>query len=186
MSQAVPTHICYHPTGYEPKRKGKRYDRQRNEREVALITKPDTNLTKDEIWAADSGASKHMTGDPEGMFDLVEMNEHVVTGNDGRLICKEKGKLKIIIWINEMKEVTAVLEEVLCVPGIRANLFRLSNVTKKKQIEVHIEGNEVKLRGPTWAPWRIFMRSKEETLYEMKCKRTHSDTAYMTNLTQWT
>ncbi len=150
------------------KRNGKRYDKQRNEREVALVAKTNTKLIKDEIWYVDSGASKHMTDDPEGLFDLIQMNEHVVIGNDVRLICEAKGKLKIIVWVNKVKEVIVVLEEVLYVPGIRANLFSLSDVTKKKQIKIHIEGNEVKLRGTTWGPWQMFTRSKGETLYEMK------------------
>ncbi len=54
---------------FESKGNGEWHERKKIEREVALVAKTSTILTKDEIWYADSGASKHMTADPEGLFD---------------------------------------------------------------------------------------------------------------------
>ncbi len=101
--------------------------------------------TKGDMWYADSDASKHMTNDPRDLFDMVSLDEEIVVGNDERLTCKVKGKLIIKIQINEKENVQILLNEVLYVPKLKSNLFSLSVVTKKKGININIEGDKVKI-----------------------------------------
>ncbi len=93
--------------------------------------------TKGDMWYADSGASKHMTNDPRDLFDMVSLDEEIVVGNDERLTCKVKGKLRIKIQINEKENVQILLNEVLYVPKLKSNLFSLSEVTEERYKRKH-------------------------------------------------
>ncbi len=78
------------------------------------------------------------------------------------------------IKISKVEYIQILLEEVLYVPEIKINLFSLSDVTKRKDVKVNIEGDKVIIGGPVWGPWSLFIRSKNETLYHMDCERVVS------------
>ncbi len=141
--------------------------------EYALIAKTTMNYA-DEVWFADSGASKHMTNSPTGLFDVVTLSEKIVIGNNQKLTCEAKGKLRVKIKISKVEYIQILLEGVLYVPEIKTNLFSLSDVTKRKDVKVNIEGDKVIIGGPMWGPWSLFIRSKNETLYHMDCERVVS------------
>ncbi len=75
------------------------------------------------------------------------------------------------IKISKVEYIQILLEGVLYVPEIKTNLFSLSDVTKRKDVKVNIEGDKVIIGGPMWGPWSLFIRSKNESLYHMNCER---------------
>ncbi len=160
----------------------KQYERPQRTEEFFLVANDMYRNVGNDMWFADSGASKHMINDPRGLFNIHEMDEEIIVGNNQRLTCKVKGKLRVKIQLKDKSSIKNLLNEVLHIPGLKHNLFSLSNVTRKKEIKVKIEGDKVRIGGPTWGPWPIFERSAGETLYYMKCKRVLLEVAEYASL----
>ncbi len=151
--------------------------------EYALITNPLMNYsTADEVWYADSGATKHMTNDSTNLYDVISMDEEIVVGNNERMVCKTKGKLRVTVKMNKCKNIRILLKEVLYVPKLKSNLFSLSELTKWKEIRVILDGDNVKINGPTWGSLKMFRRSMGETPYRMRCRRVPTNTEYISKL----
>ncbi len=110
-----PGHIkkyCYELRG------AKKNDGHESTEECALIAKTVQHCTGDDVWYADSGASKHMTNNPRDFFDVVALNGEIVVGNNESLTCKAKGKLKVKFQIRKGESIQILLNEVLYVPEI--------------------------------------------------------------------
>ncbi len=65
--------------------------------DIALVASNEGQKWNREKWYADSGASKHMTNSPTGLFDVVTLSEKIVIGNNQKLTCEAKGKLRVKI-----------------------------------------------------------------------------------------
>ena len=74
-------------------------------------------------FLADTGASTHMVGDDDGMFDCKDIDKPIII-SDGKPIKATKiGKLKRTVLQVDGRTQDIVLEEVKHVPGLDMNLF---------------------------------------------------------------
>ncbi len=144
--------------------------------EIALVAKQDQDYKRKEVWYADSGASRHMTHDMAGMFDIQEnLKEKIEIGDGTTLLCKIKGSIKLKAQINGSGLINALLKDVLYIPELKSNLFSLSAVTINGKVGVCLEKDNTAVKGLTNVPLRLFKRTKDKTLYHMDCERITSD-----------
>lgn len=78
-------------------------------------------------WYPDSGATSHMTHDPDGVDTLVAYsgNEHVMVGNGQSLSISHIGSVSPAYPPNSLP-----LSNVLVVPGLKKNLISISQLMK--------------------------------------------------------
>ena len=74
-------------------------------------------------FLGDTGASTHMVGTDEGMFDCREIHEQVVVGDGKPLRATKIGKLRRTVHQLDGKTQDIVLEDVKLVPGLDTPLF---------------------------------------------------------------
>jgi hypothetical protein len=84
---------------------------------MATGSKDDNSFT----WIGDTGATRHMTNDNEGMFDIEPNNQQIVIESGEMMQAVKKGKLKLKAKEENSEETTFILSNVLFVPGIWKN-----------------------------------------------------------------
>ena len=63
--------------------------------EYALLARePGDKQYEESTYLADTGASMHMTGNPEGLFDCKDINEPVILGSGKHLVATKIGKVR--------------------------------------------------------------------------------------------
>lgn len=85
-----------------------------------------------DVWLADSGASKHMTSRKEWFDELkmIEDGSYVTIANDERLTIRGYGTIHMNAWCNDEWH-SLRLENVQYVPGLKQNLFSTASTTAK-------------------------------------------------------
>ncbi len=183
VSKKEPTcHFCNKPGHIKKncfKLKNQKDDTYKRSDEVALIAKQMV-YQRNEIWYADSGASRHMTNDLTGLIDVEKgLKEHIAMGNGTALSCEIKGSLKLGVQANGDSQIKILLRDVLYVPELKANLFSLSTVTRNGRVEASINKNDIILKGITETPLRLFEKLENESLYHIDCERMNfTESAY--------
>ena len=74
-------------------------------------------------FLGDTGASTHMVGSDEGLYDYEEIDKSVVIGDGKELKATKLGKLKKTVHQVDGMTMDIVLEEVKFVPGLDMPLF---------------------------------------------------------------
>ena len=82
-------------------------------------------------WMADTGASTHMVGDDDGMFDCQEINEPIIISDGKPMRAKKIGKMKRTALQVDGTMQDIILEEVKHVPGLDMNLFAVLKALKQ-------------------------------------------------------
>ena len=107
----------------------------------------------DGFFIADSGATAHMTGNDQGMFDCVNIKEKIKVGNGAYIVATKKGKLRGEINLDDGSTKTIVLHDVMYSPDLApASLFSityaLSNGWKigNKGTTIFLEKNDFVLK----------------------------------------
>ena len=76
-------------------------------------------------FLGDTGASTHMVGDDDGMFDCKDINEPVTVGDGKKLIATKIGRLRRTVYQVDGRTQDIVLEDVKLVPGLDTPLFAI-------------------------------------------------------------
>ena len=89
--------------------------------------------SSDSAWYPDSGATSHMTNDPEGVDtpSLYSGNERVMVGNGQSLSISHTGSVSSLVPHSPL-----LLSNVLVVPGITKKLISISQLTKENNCKV--------------------------------------------------
>ena len=95
--------------------------------EVALddrvyMCKPNCRFDEN-TFLGDTGASTHMVGVDDGLYDCEDIDEAVVIGDGKELKATKLGKLKRTVMQADGRTMDIVLEEVKLVPGLDMPLF---------------------------------------------------------------
>ena len=92
--------------------------------EIALPCKScDRNAFNSTTFLGDTGASTHVIGADDGLFDYEEIDEAVIIGDGKELKATKIGKLRQTVHQADGSTLDIVLEEVKCVPGLDMPLF---------------------------------------------------------------
>ena len=105
--------------------------RKKGENEKALVTKEMalSNLGEN-IFIGDSAATRHMTSNKLGVYNLVPINGSVMIGNGQSISCTHKGKLDVIC---KHKDESMAREtwDVKIVPQLHHDLFSFTKAMKE-------------------------------------------------------
>lgn len=139
--------------------KSNNQDQKDEEKQVISLMASTIELTTDDeqIWIIDSGASWHMTG-IRSFFDLNTIKKHrikIEIADGSCLMSEEIGKIELIL--GDSKGTKVVLNNVLYVPGLTANLLSVSSMTSMKA-------------SITFTPYKCIIK-KEEQQIEIQSKR---------------
>ena len=92
--------------------------------EYALLAREPGNREYEEsTYLADTGASMHMTGNPEGVFDCRDINEPVILGSGKHVVATKIGKLRKTVLQRDGSTQDILLDPVKYVPGLELQLF---------------------------------------------------------------
>ena len=103
--------------------------------EVALMANGSGMINK-HTWIADSGASSHLTNDPDGLYDVKPVDTEIRLGDDHAVKAEKKGKLKVLVKQADGSTIAFVLEDVKYVPKLGYNFFSLTKVVHDKGFEL--------------------------------------------------
>jgi hypothetical protein len=86
-----------------------------------------------QLWLADTGASAHMIGNPDGMYNLRDSDpeDRVTFGNKKSIQVAKVGSWKGTVVQDDGTTCPVTLEEVKLVPGISSNLLSLTRAIDK-------------------------------------------------------
>jgi hypothetical protein len=119
-----------------------------------------------DTWLIDSGASKHMTGYPNSLSNLIKKDSlhKVKLGDDYQYPIKGVGEASFKLDSSKLMKV----KDVLLVPGLRKNLLSISALGEKGFIILFVDG-EV-LMWPKGESFNdaIVIRVQEGGLYKLK------------------
>lgn len=111
----------------------RKYSRKPHNQEgtmLAFNVENQTNISEDDVWIMDSGASAHMTFKREYFSEFKEYQSTLNLGNKQEVEVKGQGCVTIERLINGRWEVSR-LEDVLYVPQLRRHLFSEGVVMRK-------------------------------------------------------
>jgi hypothetical protein len=96
---------------------------------VAMRSTDHTKTSEwDGFYIADSGATTHMTGSDQGMFDCEEINEKIKVGNGAFITAHKKGKIRAYMRSRDGTTASIVLRDVLYTPELApASLFSITS-----------------------------------------------------------
>jgi hypothetical protein len=77
-----------------------------------LIGSEKDELSDQNIWIGDSGATCHMTNQLDGMFDIEEIDQAIILGDGKKLKATKKGKIQVLVKVTNGKDIFFTLEEV--------------------------------------------------------------------------
>lgn len=104
---------------------------------AAFIATPE--MLANDAWYADTGASNHVTSEPNTMQQKVKYNgnENLIVGNGDKLTIQHVGTGSIITENNDVLMLTKMLH----VPSITKNLISVSKLTKDNNVIVEFSSN---------------------------------------------
>lgn len=125
-------------------------------------------------WFIDSGASAHMTSSQRNMIHVQPpANNEIVVGNNSRLEVQCAGDINIKIS-DEQTTRNTTLKNVLCIPGICANLLSVSQMAKHG-CTVVFDSECCKVFN---AKWDLIAKAPlVDDLYRLKCSMDRTPTA---------
>jgi len=103
-------------------------EEEEDDDELALTAILSDQINYEKDWIVDSGCSNHMTGDKEKLQNLTEYkgNLVVVTANNSKLPIAHVGNTMVS---NHYSDNDVSLQKVYHVPGMKKNLFSVSQLT---------------------------------------------------------
>jgi hypothetical protein len=107
----------------------------------AMIT-PDT-------FIADSGATCHMRGSTKGMFNLKHYTTSITVGNNSTMMSEKIGDYKGMVLQQDGSTTNIILNDVLYVPDLFANLLSLTKAIEHKNVQLGSKNKLITLKiGP--------------------------------------
>jgi hypothetical protein len=94
-----------------------------------------SNFTSN-TFIADSGATCHMRGSLEGMFNLKLHVTDIMVGNDETISSVSKGNYKGLVLQKYGSSFEVILQDVLCIPKLMVNLFSLTKAISTKGVQL--------------------------------------------------
>ena len=99
---------------------------------IALMTMTSDVEHTENIWIADSGATKHMTNNKDKMVNIKKCdNEWVMLGDGRRVKVEESGDILVHGITTDNKKIPIMLKDVLIIPSLMCNILCLSKVARK-------------------------------------------------------
>ena len=91
-----------------------------------------------DVWLIDSGASRHITGFKEALFDMVEKdtNPEIILGDNSTYLVKGTGTVTLHLSQGQV----LCLQDVLYVPNLKKNLVSISAMEDKGFNVAFIDG----------------------------------------------
>ena len=87
------------------------------------MAKDDHDFDNPSTFLGDTGASTHVIGSDEGMFDCREISEYVTLGDGKKMVATKIGKLRRTAYQVDGTTQDVILEDVKFVPGLDTPLF---------------------------------------------------------------
>ena len=111
--------------------------------EYALLARePGDKQYEESTYLADTGASMHMTGNPEGLFDCKDINEPVILGSGKHLVATKIGKVRKTVLQQDGSTQDILLDPIKYVPGLELQLFAVLKALEQGR---KLDNNGVKL-----------------------------------------
>ena len=101
-------------------------------------------LNKDDLsqcWIADSGATKHMTGNKEWLSELRRSSTGIQGGNGQMMKCEGIGTVSLLTNNLNGQKIDITLNDVLYVPGMKVNLFSITRAATHGGATIVIKGD---------------------------------------------
>jgi hypothetical protein len=122
-----------------------------------LLSKRLTSHFTPNTFIASSGATYHMQGSLEGMFNLKPHVTDIMVGNNDTMSSVSKGDYKGLVMQKDGSSFEVTLQDVLYIPKLMVNLFSL---TKAPSTKVPIYTVNVRLLHSKLFPTRCFLIKK--------------------------
>jgi hypothetical protein len=97
-------------------------------------------------FIADSGATCHMRGSLEGMFNLKPYVTNIMVGNDEAMSSVSMGNFKGLVIKPDGSTMDLTLKDVLYIPKLMVNLFSLTKALGTKGVHLSSKGQLISLK----------------------------------------
>ena len=156
--------------------KAKENKKDENEEIVAIAlmntTDPLADRYPDNVWIADTGATRNMTYSNKYMINLRRIENEWVTNRDGTKIrAEECGDLVVHANTIDNKTIPMILTNVLVVPSIMCNLFSLNKLADISTLKFAADGAYMTIQDRTFE----FKRYEINNLYSLDMKRVKNN-----------
>ena len=94
-----------------------------------------SQITRD-TFIADTGATCHMRGSKEGMYDMVPFVSDIVVGSGAIIKSVSRGSYKGVVLTKTGKEISVILTDVLYIPDLWVNLISITKAISNPAISV--------------------------------------------------
>jgi hypothetical protein len=111
-----------------------------------LLSKGLTSHFPPNTFIADAGASCHMRGSIEGMFNLKPHVTDIMVGNNETMSSVSKGNCRGLVMQKDGSSIEVILQDVLYIPKLMVNLFSLTKAISTKGVQLFCKGQIITLQ----------------------------------------
>jgi hypothetical protein len=113
--------------------------------EHSLFTKNIPTTFSPNTFIADSGATCHMRGSLEGMFNLLPHVTNIMVGNNEVMTSVSIGQYKGLVLKADGTTMDITLKDVLYIPKLMVNLFSLTKALETEGVKLSSQGHLISL-----------------------------------------
>jgi hypothetical protein len=112
----------------------------------SLLSKGMNTTFTSNTFIADSGATCHMCGSLEGMFNLKPYVTDIMVGNNEAMSSVSMGNYQGIVIKPDGNKMNLTLKDVLYIPKLIVNLFSLTKALEAKGVQRSSKGQLISLK----------------------------------------